>query len=84
MDYTSLNLKLVAMFKSRFHRKVKSIMGLRYYVDVRIDIGYSRMISLDIYKSEPPSVTYQRHDEHKHRHAIIRYPKQFERILDSL
>ena len=84
MDYTNLNLKLVAMFKSKFRRKAKSVMGLRYYVDVRIDIGYTRMISLDISKSEPPSVTYRRHDEHKHRHATIRYPKQFERILDSL
>ena len=84
MDYTNLNSKLVAILKRKFRRKVKSVMGLRYYIDVRIDIGYTRMISLDIYKSEPPSVTYRRHDEHKYRHATIRYPKQFERIVDSL
>jgi hypothetical protein len=84
MDYTSLNAKLVTMLKRKFPRKVKSVMGLRYYVDTRIDIGYARTISLDINKSEPPYVSYRRQDEHKNRHATVRYPKQFERILDTL
>lgn len=84
MDYTSLNLKLVAMLRRKFPRRVKSVMGLRYYVDTRIDIGYTRIIFLDTTKSEPPFVTYRRQDEQKHRHATVRYPKQFERILETL
>lgn len=84
MDYTSLNSKLVAMLKRKFPRRVKSVMNLRYYVDTRIDIGYARKISLDINKSEPPYVSYRRHDEHENRHATIRDPKQFERIFETL
>jgi len=71
MDYTSLNARLVTMLKRKFPRRVKSVMGLRY-------------LSLDIHKSEPPYVSYRRQDEHKDRHATVRYPKQFERILDTL
>lgn len=82
MDCTTLNAKLVTMLKRKFPRRVKSVMGLRYYVDTRIDIGYTRTISLDIYKSEPPCVSYQLHG--KHRHATIRYPRQLERILETL
>jgi hypothetical protein len=84
MDYTSLNSKLVVMLRRKFPRRVKSVMGLRHYVDTRIDIGYARTISLDTSKSEPPYVSYRRRDERRYRHAIIRYPKQFERILDTL
>ena len=84
MDYTSLNAKLVTMLKRKFPRRVKSVMGLRYYVDTRIDIGYTRIIYLDICKSKPPFVDYRRQVEQKHRHATIRYPRQLERILETL
>jgi hypothetical protein len=84
MDYTSLNSKLVVMLRRKFPRRVKSVMGLRHYVDTRIDIGYTRTIYLDTIKSKPPYVFYRRRDERRHRHATIRYPKQFERILETL
>lgn len=82
MDYSNLNSELVAMLRQKFPRRVKSVMGLRYYVDTRIDIGYARKISLDVHRSEPPSVSYRLHGEY--RHATIRYPKQLSDILDSL
>ena len=80
-DYRPLFEKLLAMFKKKYPRRVRNVLGLRYRVGFNDGvIGYITLITLDR-PTKAGDIPFARIDNKEYK---IRSEKSFEKLLNKV